>query len=260
MPGVLVVSVIYMFVPMTVAVLVQKCFCREPVKGPLRINFPPNWWFVIAWLLPPAIVLATIGASLLVPGVSFTSSVGPLFERLQDTVPPEQLEQMKRQAEALPIHPFWLALVAGMVAGPTVNAVAGFGEELGWRGFLQSNLAELGFWKSSIIVGVIWGLWHAPLILQGHNYPKHPWAGVFMMTALTVLLSPLMAYVTGKANSVIAAAIFHGTFNATYGLALIAIKGGNDLTVGVTGMAGLVALLLANVGLFFVERHAARSM
>ena len=105
---------------------------------------------------------------------------------------------------------------------------------MGWRGLCR-ELAELGFWKSSWVIGVVWGFWHAPLILQGHNYPQHPWAGVFMMTVMTVLLSPLLGYVTIKANSVIAAAFFHGTFNATAGLALMAVKGGNDLTVGVDG-------------------------
>ena len=50
---------------------------------------------------------------------------------------------------------------------------------------LQRELAELGLWKSSWVIGVIWGFWHAPLILQGHNYPQHPWAGVFMMTVMT---------------------------------------------------------------------------
>jgi uncharacterized protein len=87
------------------------------------------------------------------------------------------------------------------------------------------------------------------------NYPQHPWAGVLMMTAFTLLLSPLMAYITMRANSVIAAAIFHGTLNATAGLPLMVVRGGSDLTVGVTGLAGLLALLLVNLGLFFVVRR-----
>jgi hypothetical protein len=45
---------------------------------------------------------------------------------------------------------FWLALGQGLIAGATINAVAGFGEELGWRGFLYRELSFLGFWKSSL--------------------------------------------------------------------------------------------------------------
>jgi membrane protease YdiL (CAAX protease family) len=246
-----------MFMPMTVALVVQKGVFREPLKGPLRVNVKPNRWFVVAWLLPPTFALVTIGVSLLLPGVTFTTGVEALLERFQGVLSPEQLELMKRQAESLPIHPFWLALVQGLVVGITLNAIAGFGEELGWRGLLQGELAGLGFWKSSWIIGVIWGFWHAPIILQGHNYPQHPWAGVFVMTAFTVLLSPLLGYVTIRANSVIAAAIFHGTLNATAGLALMPVQGGSDLTVGVTGLAGIVTLLLFNCGLFIYDRRAA---
>ena len=79
------------------------------------------------------------------------------------------------------------------------------------------------------------------------------------MTAVTVLLLPLIAYVTIKANSVIAAAIFHGTFNAKAGLALIPIQGGSDLTIGMTGLAGIAALLLANLGLLVLQRRQAKA-
>ena len=78
-----------------------------------------------------------------------------------------------------------------------------------------------------------------------------------MMTVMTILLSPLLGYVTIKANSVIAAAFFHGTFNATAGLAIMPVKGGNDLTVGVTGLAGLITLLFFNLGLFVYDRQVA---
>jgi len=260
MPGNLIVGVVYMFIPLTIAVVVQKWMCREPLKTPLRINFKPNRWFLVAWLLPPAIAVASIGTALLLPGVNFTTDAAVLTERYRGVIPPEQLEQMQRQTEDLPIHPFWLALLLGLIAGVTVNAVAAFGEEVGWRGLLQNELAELGFWKSSWLIGVVWGFWHAPLILQGHNYHQHPWAGVFMMTVMTVLLSPLLAYVTIRANSVIAAAIFHGTFNATYGLALVVVQGGDDLTVGVTGVAGFIALLLFNGGLFLYDRQVGRPL
>jgi len=257
-PGSLIVATTYMFIPMVVAIIVQKHILGEPVKGPLGISFKLNRWFLVAWLLPVIIAFATLGVSLLLPGVEYSPEMAGIFEKFESVLTPEQFQQMKAQADASPLHPFWIGLLQGLIAGITINAVAGFGEELGWRGFLQKELGYLGFWKSSIIIGLVWGIWHAPIILQGHNYPEHPQAGVLMMIIFTLLLSPIFSYVRLKAKSVIAAAIIHGSLNAIIDLPLMVIKGGNDLTVGVTGLAGFIALTLANVGIFIYDRYFAR--
>lgn len=250
MPAMLAVGVAYMFVPMAVALVVQKAVYKAPLIEPLRIHFWPNRWFLAAWLTPVALALATLGVSLLLPGIEFSTGMEGMFQRFEKVFTPEQLAEMRTQVETLPIHPFWLGLLQGLVAGVTINAVAGFGEELGWRGLLLRELEGIGFWKSSLVIGVVWGLWHAPLIAQGHNYPEHPWAGVILMTIFTTLLSPLLSYLTLRANSVIAAAIFHGTLNAMAGLPLLVVKGGSDLMIGMTGLAGLMVLAVANFGLW----------
>ncbi len=255
MPGSIIVATSYMFVPLIVTIIVQKVMYRKPLKEPMGILFRFNRWFLVAWLLPVMIAIATLGVSLLFSGVEYSPEMAGIFERFESALSPEQLEQMKAQTEAFPLHPFWIGLLQGLVAGITINAIAGFGEELGWRGFLQKELGYLGFWKSSIVIGLIWGVWHAPIILQGHNYPENPQAGVFMMIIFTLLLSPIFSYVRLKAKSVIAAAIIHGSLNATVGLPLMVIKGGSDLTVGVTGLAGFIVLGLTNMGLFIYDRY-----
>ncbi|MCU0917069.1 MAG: CPBP family intramembrane metalloprotease [Planctomycetes bacterium] len=232
----------YMFVPMTVALLLQKGVYREPLQEPLGISFRLNRWFLIAWLLPPVIAFATFGVSLLLPGVEYSPQMQGMFERYASLLTAEQMQQFQERVPATPLAVVPLVLFLGLVAGVTANAVAGFGEELGWRGFLQKELAFLGFWRSSLLIGFVWGLWHAPLILQGHNYPQHPIAGVLMMTILCVLLAPIFSYIRVKARSVIAAAIIHGTFNAVSGLAIVLVRGGSDLTTGVTGLPGFLVL------------------
>ncbi len=258
MPGSVIIATAYMFIPMVVAIIVQKVMYKEPVKEPLGISFKINRWFLVAWLLPVVIAFVTLGVSLLLPGVEYSPEMTGFFERFKSALTPEQFEQMINQAAAFPVHPLWIGLLQGLIAGITINAIAGFGEELGWRGFLQKELGYLGFWKSSVVIGLIWGIWHAPIILQGHNYPEHPQTGVLMMVIFTLLISPIFSYVRLKAKSVIAAAIIHGSINATAGLPLMVLKGGNDLTVGVTGFAGFIVLALANVGIFIYDRHFAR--
>jgi membrane protease YdiL (CAAX protease family) len=195
-PAAIVVLLVYMFMPMTAAIIVQKVIYKQPLREPLAISFRPNRWFLVAWLLPAVAALATIGASVLVPGVKYSAEMAGFIERFASSLTPEQLAEMKAQMAALPIHPLWIGVVQGLIAGVTINAVAAFGEELGWRGLLQRELSHLGFWKSSALIGLIWGVWHAPIIIQGYNYPEHPVAGVAMMTVFTLLLSPSLVTTT----------------------------------------------------------------
>jgi membrane protease YdiL (CAAX protease family) len=239
-----------MFMPTLSAVVVQKLIYKAPLKTPLRINFLPNRWFFVAWLLPLLIAFATFGVALLFPGVTFSPDKQDNFRYLLLT--PEQVGieiETNRFAWAVV-----LTLLQGLLTGITVNALASFGEELGWRGFLQRELGGLGFWKASTIIGLVWGFWHAPLIVRGFNYPEHPWAGVFLMSVETMLLAPLFGYVCLKADSVVAAAIFHGTYNGVSVLATMGLEGGNDLLVGVCGLAGCLVLVVANLGLVVFDR------
>src|SRR5262249_9698671 len=249
-PGILIVGVVYMFMPTLSAVVVQRLIYKAPLKKPLRINFRPNRWFFVAWLLPLLMAFATFGVALLFPGVTFSPDKQDNFRYLLLT--PEQFGieiETNRFAWAV-----FLTLLQGLLTGITVNALAGFGEELGWRGFLQRELGGLGFWQASAIIGLVWGFWHAPLIVRGFNYPEHPWAGVFLMNVETLLLAPLFGYVCLKADSVVAASIFHGTTNGLSVLATMGLEGGNDLLVGVTGLAGFLVLPRAHLWLGFIGR------
>ncbi len=248
------VGAAYMFVPLCMAILVQRGIYREPVREPLGISFRLNRWFLIAWLLPPVVAFVTFGVSLLMPGVEYSPHMQGMLDRFGSMLPPEQMLQLKEQMGKTPITFLGAVLLGGLIAGVTINAVAGFGEELGWRGLLQRELAFLGFWRSSVLIGFIWGLWHAPLILQGHNYPQHRVAGVLMMTVWCMLLAPIFSYIRVKARSVIAAAIVHGTLNATYGLSLVLVQGGSDLTTGMTGLPGFAVLAAVILILWLHDR------
>ena len=42
--------------------------------------------------------------------------------------------------EAFPVPPFWIAIAQALIAGIIINALAGFGDELGWRGLMLNEL------------------------------------------------------------------------------------------------------------------------
>jgi len=250
--GFTILGVIYMFIPFISAIIV-KAIHKEPIMSDFLISFKINRWFFIAWLIFPVIVFCSLGISILFPNVTYNPELTGLFDRMKDALTPEQLEEFKTKINSLPINFVWLSLIQGLIAGATINAIAAFGEETGWRGFLLKNLRDMRFFKAALIIGFIWGIWHAPLILMGHNYPQHPQIGVLMMIVFCILLSPIMQYLTIKSKSVIASAIAHGTLNAVAAISIMAVSGGNDLITGITGIAGFITLFIFVLAIFVYD-------
>ena len=100
------------------------------------------------------------------------------------------------------------------VAAPLINTLLALGEELGWRGSLLPELLPLGQRRAILLSGVIWGFWHAPVILQGHNYPSQPVLGVFLMVVFAVLVGAFFGWLYLRTRSPWAPALAHGSLNA----------------------------------------------
>ena len=106
-----------------------------------------------------------------------------------------------------------LAAVQSVLLAPILAIVITFGEEYGWRGYLQSELFELGRVRGVLLVGVIWGAWHWPIILMGFNYPGYPLLGVVLMTLYTTGLAVILGYAVLRSGSVLLSAYLHGLNN-----------------------------------------------
>jgi len=241
----------YMLLPAICAIMLQLVHKEKPFSN-LGISFKVNWWFLIAGIVPFIYSFMTLGINVLFPGVSFSVT----FEGFLSRLPAAQAETAVKQLSQFPPIVFLLIQVAqALVAGFTINALFGLGEELGWRGYLLKALHNKKLLPASLIIGIVWGLWHFPLILLGHNYPQHPVAGMGMMVILCILLTPMMIYIVIKSKSVITAAILHGANNAIAGIAILYLVGGNDITNGVTGIAGFIALLLVNIAFYLYDKY-----
>ncbi|MDR1100948.1 MAG: CPBP family intramembrane metalloprotease [Clostridiales bacterium] len=241
----------YMLLPAVCAIILQVIHKEKPFRNS-NVSFRLNWWFLIAGIVPFIYSFVTLGINLLFPNVSFSIT----YEGFLSILPAEQAELAKQQLSQFPPVIFLLIqLVQALIAGYTINAIFAFGEEFGWRGYLLKTLHNKKLLHASLIIGTVWGLWHFPLILLGHNYPQHSIAGVGMMIIWCVLLSPVMVYLVIKSKSVITAAIFHGTLNAIGGIVILYIAGGNDLTNGVTGISGFIALMLINFSFILYDKY-----
>jgi len=254
----LVLMIAYMYMPAFSAFLVQKIIFKQEIKKPLLISFRINIFFLWALLIPLILVFLTTVIGYLFTSITFDPDMAGIKEMFGSSLTAEQLQEMEAQIDKLPFHPIWLAIGQGLIAAVTVNALAGFGEELGWRGFLVNEFKEMNFIKASLIIGVIWGIWHAPIILMGHNYPEHPQWGVLFMTVFCILLSFLFLYVTIKAKSVIAASVMHGSINAFFGITLMISRGGNDLILGLAGVSGFIAMGITIMLFFIFDRWVSK--
>ncbi len=233
--GMIQLAPIYMFTPFVAALLTVWRSDVGLLDIGLRIGRVR--WLVIAAVLPLGIALLTTVVAVAVPGIVFSPGV----ELLPGVALPGGV-------------PGLLAGIGIVLAlGVTVNAVLAVGEEVGWRGYLLWELAPLGFWRASAVIGVIWGLWHAPVIVEGYNYPSFPLLGVLVMTLATVTFSFLYTYLVLRARSVLAAVFFHGVFNASGGLVLAYTAAGSaglsQLVASPVGVASMIVFLAGAMGI-----------
>ena len=221
-----------MFAPAIAATLMRLFISREGLKGslgPMR-----NWRAYGLALVVPAVLITLVIVFDVVAGLS-------------DFTWHEDL--------ALPLVYGVLALRA-----MTFGAVLTFGEEYGWRGYLLPKLLPLGEVKAAVIVGLIWGPWHAPLLIDGLNFSSvNPVAVMAVLTVTTVALSLLLTRLfLAAGGAVLVAAVMHTSFNSfSDTLTTTDHLTGNPLVVNPAGAVG-IGLVLVTVLLAHTARRRIR--
>ncbi len=162
------------------------------------------------------------------------------------------------------------AVLQGLATAATIgflaNAAFGFGEELGWRGFLVPELAKItNFTNVGLISGTIWAMWHWPLILFAADvtdFDKTPaWFTLPVFSATLIAAGTVMAWLTLKTRSIWPAVILHGSQNAiTQGFfAEYTTQDGNSAYY-VSEVGGLIAIAwVAAAYLFWRKRHVLKT-
>lgn len=101
------------------------------------------------------------------------------------------------------------------VFGTIRSAANALGEEIGWRGFLVPALYEnYGFTKTSLVSGLIWGIWHLPVLLfADYNSGTPSWYAMSCFMVLIVSMSFIYTWFRIKSGSLWTAVILHATHN-----------------------------------------------
>lgn len=245
-----------MFAPMLGVVLSGSSLKNMGWKFSLRKNIRS---LLAAWFLPA--LLTALGALLYF--AVFPDQFSLSGEYLIQSTGPQALEQL--QAQGLSYGQYiLLTTLSAVIFAPFLNMLFAAGEEAGWRGFLYPALkAEYGPRKGLILGGIIWGIWHWPIIgLIGYEYGTgyfgYPVTGMLLFCFITTAVGIFCSWLYEKSGSIWYPALFHGSFNAvgTIPYALCTTLSGNMrlLGPGPVGVLGALPLLVSAYYLLMYQK------
>jgi membrane protease YdiL (CAAX protease family) len=158
-----------------------------------------------------------LAAYLLTPFVAYAGAI--LFFVLN----PDRLDMINSKfavQAGVTTMPGYYQLIAttiplAIIINPIMGLISCFGEEFAWRGYLLPKLCEkLSVPKAVLLSGLIWGLWHAPIIATGFNYgTTNILLGIVFMTAFCMVLGIITAFLFFKTKTVWVVVIFHAAVN-----------------------------------------------
>lgn len=235
------VSGLCMFAP-ALAVLITRLITKEGFKDSyLELNFKGNTKYYILSIIVP--LLNSFVGMLCIWLFYMDSSFSETFT-------------MEYFDEVLPVLLYYIAL--SIILIPHV-----FGEEWGWRGYLMPKLLRLMNKPMAIIVGgILWGLWHAPLTVIGHDfgvdYPLFPWLGIVAMCISCTLMNAFMTLITERTKSIYPTCFIHGINNNIGAAVLLTMFAKEDVIAEQTayiksGMDIFPALIVGNSVIFIVS-------
>jgi len=220
-----------MFGPLLAALIMRLFVGREGVKRTLGFMRP--WRYYAVAVAAPALFIASVIV------VADVSGLGRFR----------------------PSHSLGLAVPTVLFFGGAVGLPLTLGEEYGWRGYLLPRLLPLGEVRATLILAIVWAMWHVPILLIGLNYPDQRLVTVLPVFAITVVLLafPFTWLYVESRSSVIAVAVMHSVLNAT-GDTFTSPRylEGNSLFVSAGGLIG-AAILFGVVVVYAVMRYRGRN-
>jgi membrane protease YdiL (CAAX protease family) len=223
------------FAPAIAAIIVRKWITQEGFEDAgLRLELQKWPYYLVAWLLPLLVtaIIVTLAVALGISQPDFS------LQRALGVLAPEGSNPPSLPPNIWLVMPFQLLIVA-LAVTPIL-----WGEEFGWRGYLQLRLQGQRPLLAAVATGLIWGFWHYPLLLRGYNYPDHVILGLFVFPVSTVLLSIVFGWLRLRTGSIWPPSLAHAATNVVGGtLTVFLFTGGpNWVFVSYLGLLGWIPL------------------
>ena len=242
-----------MFCPLVSVLLVQKFWLHQPTGISWRPRLKGNGRYLLAAWFGPAVftVLAAVLYFAVFPSRLDTSGSW-LATAYGGQWTPEALKTELGVTTTSYLIQYGLLAVT---LAPLANMIPAVGEEAGWRGYMMPRLKErLGLLNGRLLGGVIWGVWHWPLMLlvgyeYGTNYLGAPLLGLVVWCVVCFALNTLLDILYEKTECIWVPAVAHGAFNAIAALPQVLTNPADTyynvlgpMPIGLIGMLPMLAV------------------
>lgn len=255
-PIVITAFMLFMFIP-AISVLITRKITKEGFNDMwIKPNIKGNVkYYLMAWFLPP--ILITLGA--IIYFLIFPSKFDP---NMNEMVKLYNQKDVSLSTDIPIILQFIPQILIAILLAPILNLAPTLGEELGWRGYLLPKLCERYSNVVAVLIsGIIWGVWHAPMIAMGHNYglgyPSAPFGGIAAMIVFCIFTGAFLSYLALKVRSAMPAAVAHGALNGFAAAGLFFVVGESNPFVGPlpTGIIGGIGFIITGIICFLLVRR-----
>lgn len=233
------------FCPALAAFVVRKWITREGFTDAGLRPMPRQWrYYLFAWLLP----LGVVGTMLI---EAMVIGIGTPDFTLARAIAADPVGRDVSAMKGVGLLILPQVMLAAILTTPIL-----FGEEFGWRGYLQSRLIPGRPIMAAVATGVIWAVWHFPLTLRGYNYPDYPVLGSMLFTVLAILLSYVFGWIYRRSGSIWANSLAHAATNTIGAMAVLWLAGaGGPIIISYGGLLALPPLVVVCVCLVLIDRR-----
>jgi len=222
-----------MWTPAAASVVARLVLHEGFADVSFRIGGGRGWKAIVLALIFP------IGVGLISYGIAWTTGL------VHFNPQPIALAARFVGDTASPIVIFMINLTVATTVVTIFSVRTAAGEEIGWRGYMLTRLIDAGVPNPVLLSGVIWGLWHVPLILGGVYLAGPPpilSALLWMVTATA--FSFVFAQLRLATGSIWPAITLHAAWNSVIQVAFDPASTGAGATLWVGESGILVALVM----------------
>jgi membrane protease YdiL (CAAX protease family) len=177
-------SILGTFGPAIAAIVVRKWITREGFKDAgLHLNLRAGWKYYLCALLYPLVVIPVAWGMAAAAGVAISG--------------------LSAQSLATVVPLFGISMVWTLIY---------FGEEFGWRGYLQDRVAPGKPLPAALLTGLIWGIWHYAFVISGISLSGNP-AALLIYPINCALISIFYGWMRTKSKSVWPVCLAHAVGN-----------------------------------------------